>query len=146
MIAVFTKWTKNSSDSVSWPDTIEFGQFDRNNLPPGFSLELYERFQNYFMLGMSVPTLGQMFLYNQTQESAEGNKLNFRIFVSDEDYATYKSVSDATATVRDELINSMQLTRTVKLSRNDERILEILGKSMSFDEVDVLFNDNTLFE
>jgi hypothetical protein len=103
-------------------------------------------FQNYFTTAMSVPTLSQVFLYNQTQESAEGDKINFRIFVGDEDYATYKFVSDTIATIRDELIDSMQLTRTVKLSRNDEKILEILGKSMSFEEIDALFNDSTLFE
>lgn len=144
MIAVFTKWVKNSNDSVSWPDTVEFGQYTIDNLPSGFSLHLFEMFQNYYMLNMSIPTL--TLLYNQTQASEEGDKINFRIFANDEDYSTYKFASDMTAELRDELLNSMQLTRTVKIYRDEAGILEILDKPMSFDEIDAMFNDNRLFE
>lgn len=138
MIAVLTKWQKNAPNSIPWPNTLNFvNLYSRTNLPTGFTLVEYTSFLAYVeKLIQNSPAINV--LINSNVEDANGNIINSRVFLSDEEFNTYKSLSDESESERNALIAMFNLTRTVKIFTNDDIIIDIIDKSTSYDEVNAL--------
>lgn len=139
MIAVLTKWQKNAPDSIPWPNTLNFvNLYSETNLPTGFTLVEYSAFLTYVeKLIKDSPAI--YVLINSNVEDADGNIINSRVFVSDEEFNTYKTLSDASEVERNALITMFNLTRTVKIFTNDDdMIIDIIDKSTSYDAINAL--------
>jgi hypothetical protein len=138
MIAVLTKWQKNATDSISWPNTTNFGTlYNETNLPPGFTLKEYTLFKSYL-----DDILGTEFTFflptDVTVEDASGNMINTRIFSDNEDYESYKGISDSVSAKRDELLLEFKLTRTVKVITDDAEITNVSAKINNYSELDAI--------
>ena len=135
MIAVLTKWQKNAPTSISWPNTLTFmNLYSENNLPPNFTLVEYFAFLAYVdNLTKSLPAIN--LLININANDTEGNVINSRVFTIDEEFNLYKELSNANETERNALLQMFDLTRTVKIINDDNIILDIISKSVSYDEM-----------
>lgn len=139
MIAVLTKWQKNAPTSIAWPNTLTFiSSFSETNLPPGFTLVEYFVFKTYVEnLTSSSPAINV--IINSNVEDNDGNIINSRVFIDDEEFNTYKALSDASEVERNSLITMFNLTRTVKIFTDDDTIIDIIDKSATYSEIDSFF-------
>lgn len=138
MIAVLTKWQKNAPDSIAWPNTLSFiSSYSETNLPPGFTMTEYLAFMSYLAsVSGSMPNV-QM-LSDLTLNDTDGNAINARIFVDENDYNTYKSISTSAEDARNNLLSLFKLTRTVKVLTNDQQVFSVLSNELTFSELDAL--------
>lgn len=139
MIAVLTKWQKNAPTSIPWPDTLDFiNLYSETNLPPDFTLVEYGAFITY-VRNLSMATVGFGLLVNNNVHDADGNIINSRIFMSDEEFNIYKALSDSNESERNTLLAMFNLTRTVKIINDENTVIDAITKSSSYDDINALF-------
>lgn len=142
MIAVLTKWQKDAPDSITWPNTLSFiSSYSETNLPPGFTPIEYFAFLAYVenLKNLTKDTPAINVLINSNVEDSEGNVINSRVFISDEDFNAYKALSDASEAERNTLLSMFKLTRVVKVFNDDDQAIDIIDKSTTYDVINSFF-------
>lgn len=139
MIAVLTKWQKNAPTSIAWPNTLTFiSSYSETNLPPGFTLVEYFAFKTYVEnLTGSSPAINV--LINSNVEDDDGNIINSRVFINDDEFNTYKALSDASETERNNLLTMFNLSRTVKVFIDEDQVIDIIDKSTTYSAINSFF-------
>jgi hypothetical protein len=139
MIALVTKWRKTAPSSISWPNTLNFKElYSETNLPPGFTLGLYQKFNAYVeKLGSLTPTPIDIYQNIDANDGA-GNIINSRVFIDDSSYDDFKVVSNAIESERNELLSLFGITRTVKVYTDVSQIILVLENITNYNYLDTL--------
>jgi hypothetical protein len=140
MIALVTKWQKNAPDSIPWPNTLNFIEaYSETNLPPGFTMEEYQKFKAYveklFSLNPSI-----IIHQNVDANDGAGNIINSRIFFDELSYSTFRAFSNAIEIERNELLSLFNLTRIVKVITDESQIVDIVENSSNYNYLDTIIS------
>lgn len=139
MIALVTKWQKTAPSSISWPNTLNFMElYSETNLPPGFTIGLYQKFNVYVEKLVSLTPEPIDIYQNIDAHDEAGNSINSRVFIDDASYDAFKEVSSAIEIERNELLLLFGLTRTVKVYNDVTQIIGVLENITNYNYLDTL--------
>jgi hypothetical protein len=136
MIALITKWQKNATDSVPWPNTLKFmEEYSETNLPPGFTLEEYQKFKAYVEKLFNLNPVVDIYRNVDASDEA-GNIINSRVFNDEVSYNAFREFSALIETERNELLVLFGLTRIVKVVTDEQQVTDILENSSNYNYLD----------